>query len=114
MPVVAKRIATLIKRIQAHGDILVYGLPGVEGDAAIAIRASLGAGFIDRSAIGFFEGAIDNASTGSAPKYQRAGPLQHLQALRVVDVAIVLHVVAETVDEEVRAGIDAPDDEFVP
>ena len=47
------------------------------------------------------------------PKVSALGPLQNLDALRVVEIAKDLRVVAEAVDEEVRARIDAANDELV-
>ena len=47
------------------------------------------------------------------PNDKRARSLQDLDALRVVEIAEILDVVAEAVDEEVRAGIDAANDELV-
>src|SRR5262249_58821520 len=43
----------------------------------------------------------------------RAWSLQHLHALRVVEIAKILDVVAEAVDVEVGARIHAADDELV-
>ena len=63
--------------------------------------------------VGFLERAVDETAAGAATEGQRARPLQHLDALGVVEIAEDLHVVAEAVDEEIGARIDAANDEFV-
>ena len=69
--------------------------------------------FIDPCAVGFLERAVEDTAAGAAAEGERARPFQHLDALRVVEIAEVLDVVAKAVDEEVGAGIDAANDEFV-
>ena len=68
---------------------------------------------VDPGAVGFLERAVENAAAGAAAEGQRRRSLQHLDALRVVEIAEILHVIAKTVDEEVGAGIHAANDEFV-
>ena len=47
MAVIAERVAALIKCIEAHRDIFVHRLPGVERDTAVAVGACLCRRFID-------------------------------------------------------------------
>ncbi len=110
---VAKRVGTFVEGVETHGDVLVHGLPRVERDAAVAPGAGLGARLVARDAVGLLQRAVQHAAAGAAAEHQRARPFQNLDALGVVDVAIILDVVAEAVDEEVGAGIDAADDQLV-
>ena len=56
---------------------------------------------------------VEKAAARAAAEGQRGRPLQDLDALSVVEITEILHVVAKTVDEEVRAGIHAADHQFV-
>ncbi|OIQ68161.1 hypothetical protein GALL_502510 [mine drainage metagenome] len=111
--VIAEGIASFVERIQTHGDVVVDSLAGIERNPAIAIGSRLHARVVDPGAVGFLEGAIDHAAPRSAPEHQRGGTFQHFKALRVIDIPVILNVVAKAVDEEIRAGIDAANDEFV-
>ena len=113
MAVVAERVAVLVEGVEAHRDVFVDRLAGIERDAPVAVGAGLHRRFIDAGAVGFLERAVDETAAGAAAEDQRARPLQDFDALGVVEIAEILHVVAKAVDEEVGAGIDAADDEFV-
>lgn len=110
---VAERIAALVEHVQPGGDVLIDGLSCIECDAPVAPRARLPRRLVDAGAVRLLEGAVEHAAAGAAAEGQGARALQHLDALRVVQVAEILHVVTKAVDEEVGAGIDAADDELV-
>ena len=111
--VLPEGVAVLVHRVEAHRDVLVDRLACIHRHALGVPRADRGGGLVDARTVGFLERAIDEAATCAAAEDQRARALEDLDALGVVEVAVVLHVVAETVDEEVGAGVDAADDEFV-
>ena len=113
MAVVAEGIAAFVDGVEAHRDVLVDRLTGIQRDAPVVPGAGLCRRLVDPGAVGFLERAVDQTAAGAAAEDQRARPLQHLDALRVVEVAEILDVVAKTVDEEIGAGIDAANDEFV-
>jgi hypothetical protein len=61
-----------------------------------------------RRPAGPFGDAVDDAAAAAAPEDHRIGAFEDLDALGVVEIAIVLDVVAHAVDEEVRGrGIAA-------
>ena len=110
---VAECVAALVEDVQARGDVFVDGLARIERDAAVAPGAGLSGCLISAYAVGFLERAVEKAAAGAAAEGQRARSFQHLDALGVVEIAEILNVVAEAVDEEIRAGVDAADHEFV-
>ena len=54
--------------------------------------------------------AVDDAAAAATSEDQGVRPLQDLEALDIVEVAVVLGVVADAVDEEVGRGVLAADD----
>ena len=110
---IAESIRAFVEYVQARSDVLVDRLPGIEGDAPVAPGAGLCGSLVDPRAIGLLERAIEQAAAGAASEGDRGRSLEDFDALRVVDVAEILHVVTEAVDEEVGAGIDAANDQFV-
>ena len=63
------------------------------------------------SPVGFLEHAVDHAA--AAAEGHRVGAFEHLDALSVVEVAVVARVVADAVDEEVGRRALAPDQDRV-
>src|SRR5215467_7992889 len=108
-----ERIAGLVHGIEARGDGLVDGLAGVEREAPVVIGSGLRGRLVDPLPVGLLERAVDEPAAGGAAEGDRARSLQDFDALRVVEIAKILHVVAEAVDVEVGARIHAADDELV-
>src|SRR5205823_4513458 len=67
----------------------------------------------NRRAVGFLEHAVDDAAAATAPENHRVRAFEHLDALDVVEVAEILDVVADSVDEKVRARALPADDDLV-
>jgi hypothetical protein len=109
----AERVAFLVHAIEAHGDVPVDGLAGVQGKASVEVRSGLRRCLVDPLAIGLLECAVEKAATRAATEGDRAGSFEDFDALRIVEVAKYLHVIAKAIDEEVRAGIHAANDELV-
>ena len=57
--------------------------------------------------------AVDDSAAAAAAEDHRVRALQRLDALEVVEVAVVLHVVAHAVQEEVGGRAVAADDDLV-
>ena len=57
--------------------------------------------------------AIDDAARAAAAEDHRVGALERLDAIDVVEVAVVLHVVAHAVDEEVGGRAVAAHDDLI-
>src|SRR5262249_52304266 len=100
---IPERVASLVHHIEPGGPVLIHGLTGVERHAAVPIGTGLGGRLVDSREVGFLERAVDKTAARAAPKRQRAGPLQNLDALRVVEITEILNVVTEAVDKEVGA-----------
>ncbi len=49
--------------------------------------------------------AVDDPAPAAAPEDQRIGALEDLHPLDVVEVAVVLHIVAHPIEEEVGGGV---------
>ena len=110
---IAERVGAFVEGVEAHRHVFVDRLSGIERETPVVPGAGLRARVIDPGAVGFLERAVEDAAAGATAEGQRARSLQDLDALRVVEIAEILHVIAKTVDEEVGAGIHAADDEFV-
>src|SRR5262249_46046024 len=108
-----ERVAAFVHDIETRGDGFVDGLAGVEREAPVVVGAGLRGRLVDPLPVRLLERAVDEPAAGGTAEGDRARPLQHLHALRVVEIAKILDVVAEAVDVEVGARIDAADDELV-
>ena len=111
--ILAERIAVFIKRIQTHGDVFIDRLTCVERDALVAVGSGLHHGLVDPRTVGFLQCPVDQPAAGAAAEDQRARPFEDFEALRVVEIPEILDVVTEAIDEEIGAGIDTTDHEFV-
>ena len=60
-----------------------------------------------------FGDAVEHASGTAATKDHAAGALRHFEAFDVVEIAVVLDVVAEAIDEVVAGGTVATEDDGV-
>ncbi len=110
---VAEGVRSLVERIDPGRDMLVDGLAGIERDAPVAEGAGLRGRFIDAGAVGLLQRAVDETAAGGAAEGEGARPFQDFNVLGVVEITEVLDVVAEAVDVEVGAGIDAANDQLV-
>src|SRR5262249_8325157 len=110
---ISKRVAFLVHGIEARGGNLVDGLPRVEREAPVVIGSGLRGRLVYPLSVGLLQRAVEQAPARGASKRNRARSLQDLDALGIVEIAEVLHVVAEPVDVEVRARIHAADDKLV-
>ena len=106
-------VGVLVDRIEAAGQIRAQGAAEVDGRAPVEERAALQREFLDRPAVGFLEHAVDDAAAAAAPENHRIRALEHFDALDVVEVTEVLDIVADAVDEEVRAGALPAQDDLV-
>ena len=69
--------------------------------------------FAQGSEAGLFRHAIDNAAAAATTKHHRVWPFQGFDALDVVEIAIVLNVVAHTIEKEIGARAVAANDKLV-
>src|SRR5262249_6297748 len=108
-----ERVAFLVHRIEANGDVLADGLPRIQRVTPGVIRPGLRGRFVDPLAVGLLQGSVEDAAAGAAPEGDRTRSFQDFHALRVVEITKILDVIAEAVDEKVRARVHAADDELV-
>jgi hypothetical protein len=113
MAEITKRVALLVKCIESRRHIFVDRLIDIDRSSPIIIRAGLQHYLLQGTPIGLFQRAVHEAAAGPAAECQRGGPFYYFDALCVVEITKILDVVAEAIDEEVRARIDAPDDELI-
>ena len=69
--------------------------------------------FACRRKSGFFRDAVDNAAAAAAAKDHRVWPFNRLDAFEIVQIAIILYVVADTVEIKVGARTVAANDHVV-
>src|SRR6267142_2830305 len=72
----------------------------VRGQAPVTVRAGLERHVTGPHEPGLLRHAVDHASAAAATEHHPVGPLERLDALDVVKVAIVLDVIANAVDIE--------------
>src|SRR5215208_43333 len=100
---VAEGLALFVECIQPCCKILGNALVKVDSSPPIPERARLQRRLVHICPVGFLERAIDKPAARAAAEGQCTGSLQDFDALRIVEIAEVLNVIAETIDEEVRA-----------
>src|SRR5262245_38884515 len=110
---IPKRVAFLVHGIEARGGDLVDGLTRVDREAPVIIGSGLRGRLVYPLPVGLLQRAVEQTPAGRATEGDRTRSLQDLDALGIVEIAKVLHVVAEPVDEKVRARVHAADDELV-
>src|SRR5215472_6472497 len=99
--------------LKRAATVSLTALAGVEREALVVIGSGLRGRLVDPLPVGLLKRAVDEPAAGGAAEGDRARSLQHLDALRVVEIAKILDVIAEAVDVEVGARIHAADDELV-
>jgi hypothetical protein len=72
--------------------------------ALVAERATLESDLAQRSEAGFFSHAIDDAATARHDQTSWSLVLKSFDAFDVVEIAVVLNIVAYTIQKEVGAG----------
>src|SRR5437016_10816938 len=104
-------VGILVHGVNSAGQVWADGLPEIDCRAFVEERPALQGHFADRRAVGFLEHAVDDAAAAAAPEDHGIRALEHLDALEVVEVTEILDIVADAVDEKVRArALPAQDD----
>ena len=104
----------LVKARGAHGHGLIQSPPDVGGEPLVVPRTELQGRFTRLSPVSLAGHSIDDAADAATPEDHGVGTLERLDAVDVVDVSKILHVVADTIDEEVRRRAIAAKDRGVP
>ena len=91
----------LVEAGHAERRLAVDRLRHVEGRAVLFPLAELQGQFVHDHAVGLLGDPVDQAAGTAAAKNHGIGALQDLDPVDVVEVAVVLHVVAHAIDEEV-------------
>ncbi|MCY1418065.1 hypothetical protein D9M71_336120 [compost metagenome] len=106
---VAEAVVVLVAHVQAQADVFRRIGTEVGVQAAQVFAAALR--FDARAPAGFrhLAHAVDDAALAAASVKHRSRALEHFDALDVMQVAHVLAIVADTVQIEVVAGIEAAD-----
>src|SRR5690349_5300860 len=110
---VAEAASVFVKTVEAERETAIDWLVYISGETLHAERAALECEFAQRREASLFADAIDHAATAAAAEQHRVWTFQCLDPLDVVEIAIVLDVVAHTVEKEVGAGVVAANDELV-
>jgi hypothetical protein len=113
LEVVAIAAGLLVKRIQAHGELIVDRLPHIRRHAPAAEAAACRLQIADRLAIGFLGDAVDDSAAAAAAEGERARAFENLNRLDVVEVTVVFGVVADAVPVEIGRGVLAADRDSV-
>ena len=111
---VAEAAGVLVHPVQSQRHGVRDGLVEIEREPPVVEASSLKrelAQWLEDRLLG---DAVDHASAASSSEDERVRPLQRLDAIEVVQVAVVLHVVPHPVDEEVGRGAVAADDHLIP
>ena len=107
---VAEAVGVLVHAVQAEGDLVVQRLVEVAREALVAVGAALQGDLAQGLEAGLLGHPVHDPAAASAPEHHGVRALQGFDAIEVVEVAVVLHVVAHAVQEEVGGGAVAADD----
>ena len=110
---VAVAAGVLIEAQNAQGRTLRDLQPEIDRGAEMLLRTDFQMRLIGEAPAGLSGHAVQHAADAAAPEDHRVRAFQHLDALDVVDIAIVLGVVPQAVREEVRGRGVAPEDQGV-
>ena len=110
---VAEAVVVAVAHVQAQAE----GVAGVGTEvgiqAAQVVAAALGLDAGASAGFGRLAHAVDDTALAAAAVQHRRRPLEHLDPFDVVQVAHVLAVVADAVQVEVVAGVEASDAQAV-
>ena len=107
-------VGVLVQRGGAKGNRFVESAANVCGESLVVPRSELQRGFTRLSPVGLPRHAVDHAADAAAAEDHRVRPLECFHAIDVVDIAEVLHVIANAIDEEIRRRAVASQDRRVP
>src|SRR4029079_18432422 len=99
--------------VDARGDPLRDLLADIYRGALLVEAAEDARDFANARAVRFLEHAIDDAAAATTAENHGIGALEDFDAFDVVEIAEILHVVADAVDEEVSVGTLAADHDIV-
>ena len=97
-----------MQQVDPTGKLTGQGRAEVTHHAPVLEVPALQAEADMAAAIGHPGDTIDHATPAAPAKDHGVGAQQHLDALCIVEVAVVLDVIADAIDEEVRRGGVAP------
>jgi hypothetical protein len=109
----AEAVGVLVHSVETERNLAVERLVQVRREPLVAIGAAEQSDFAERREAGFLGDAVDHASAAAPPENHSVGALQRLDTLEVVEVAIILYVVANSVEEEIGGRAIAADDQLV-
>ncbi|KIU01581.1 hypothetical protein QU38_00895, partial [Staphylococcus aureus] len=81
----------LEEAVQPEEGAVADAVADIEGQALVAELAAAGRHLAHAKAVRLLEDAVDDAASAAAAEDQRVRALQHLDAVDVVEVAVVLH-----------------------
>ena len=110
---VAEAVGVLVDAVQANRHGVRHRPIDVAGHALVAVAAGLQRHLVDRLEPGLLRHAVDDAAAAAPAEDHRIGSLQRLDALQVVEIPVVLHVIADAVHVEVGRRVVAADDHLV-
>src|SRR5215831_16309950 len=69
--------------------------------------------FLAGSEGGLLRDPVDDSAPSSTAEHQRVRALQHLDSLQVIEIAVVLDVIANAIDEKAGGGVVTPNHNFI-
>ena len=110
---VAEAAGVFEHAVEPQGDLLAERLVDAGTRALVPEHATLNRDLARGPDARRLRHTVDDAAGTTATEDQGVGPLERLDPLEVVQVAVVLDVVADTVHEEVGRGTVPADDDLV-
>src|SRR5687767_14365111 len=96
----AEAVAIFIDAVDAQADVGAKRLVNIAGQAKAAVTVAGEDAVAGGLEMRTFGDAVDDAAAAAAAEDHGVRPLQDLQPVDVVEVAEILRVVADAVDEE--------------
>ena len=100
--------------IKTEGGIIAHFDIGISSQQIGAESIDTGAqrreGLTDLGRLGH---AVDDTATAATAEKERIGTAQDLDLFVIIERAVILHIIADTIEEEVRRGLIAANDDRV-
>src|SRR5262249_29010205 len=98
---IAKAAEVFIEAVQPECELVSKRLVEIGGDALVVERAALQCEFAKRKEAGFLGDSVDHSPAAAASKHHRVWPAPDFDSLDIIKIAVVLDVVAHSIQEEI-------------
>src|SRR5262245_63186619 len=110
---VAEAVAIFIHAVDPQADTFGQGLVDISGEAKAAVAVACPNDFAVLVQARLLGDPVDDAAAAATAEDHGVRALQHLDPLNIVEVAEILDVIAQSVDEEIGGAAVAAQNDLV-